>query len=70
MMSPPRWRFLVISTWVALACLTFVWIDSGAARSWLLLVESLVVPPSMLLWLWNEDRPELLGTLRAGAGRR
>ena len=69
-MSAPRWRLLVIGIWVALACITFVWLGSVATRSWLVLAVSVVIPPSMLLWLWNDDRPELLGTLRAEAGRR
>jgi hypothetical protein len=69
-MSPSRWRFLAIGLWVALACITFVWVGSVAARSWLLLVVGGVIPPAMLLWLWNEDGPQLLGTLRPGTGRR
>ena len=69
-MSTPQWRYLAIAVWVVLVCVTFVWIGSVALRSWLLLVVSAVIPPAMLLWLWNEDGPQLLGTLRAGADRR
>ena len=69
-MSPPHWRVLVIGTWVALACLTFIWIGSLAARSWSILLVSGIVPPAMLLWLWNEDRPQLLGTLTERGPRR
>lgn len=67
-----QWRYLAIAVWVALVCIAFVWIGSFAARSWLLLVVSAVIPPAMLLWLWNEEKngPQLLGTLRAGADRR
>lgn len=69
-MSAPQWRMLAIGTWVALACLTFIWIGSLAAHSWLLLLVSGVIPPAMLLWLWNEDQPQLLGTLRERDRRR
>jgi hypothetical protein len=34
------------------------------ARSWLLLLVFGVIPPAMLLWLWNKDRPLLMGSLR------
>jgi hypothetical protein len=66
-MSVLRWRWLLISVWVAVACITFVWVGSMATRSWLLLLVSGIIPPAMLLWLWKEDGPELLGSLRSGA---
>lgn len=62
-MSAPRWRWSVIGVWVALISMTFIAVDSMAARSWLLLLVFGFVPPAMLLWLWNEDRPLLLGSL-------
>lgn len=68
-MSAPRWRFYLIGLWVALSCLTFVWIGSVAVRSWLLLLVGGVIPPAMLLWLWNEDGPQLIGSLRSGSRR-
>lgn len=65
-MSAPRWRWSLIGLWIALACLAFVVFGGASPRSgWLLLVVG-VVPPLMLLWLWNEDRPLLMGTLRPG----
>ena len=68
-MSAPRWRILVIATWLALTCITFVYVGTVAARNWWLLVVSGAIPPAMLLWLWNDDRPQLLGTLRESGGR-
>lgn len=65
-MSAPQWRWSLIGVWLALSCITFLVIDSLVARSWLLLLVFGVVPPVMLLWLWNEDRPLLIGSL----GRR
>jgi hypothetical protein len=62
-MSAPQWRWSLIGVWIALTCLTFIVIDSMADRSWLLAVFG-VIPPAMLLWLWNEDRPLLIGSLR------
>ena len=62
-MSPPQWRWSLIGVWLALSCITFIAIDSLVARSWLLLLVFGVVPPAMLLWLWNEDRPLLIGSL-------
>lgn len=69
-MSAPQWRILVIAAWLTLVCITFVWIGSLAARSWLLLLVAGVIPPAMLLWLWNEDRPQLLGALIERGRRR
>ena len=63
-MSGPRWRWSLIGVWIALACITFIAIGSMAARSWLLLLVFGAIPPAMLLWLWNEDRPLLMGSLR------
>ena len=62
--SAQRWRWSLIGVWIALACITFIAIGSMAARSWLLLVVFGTIPPAMLLWLWNEDRPLLIGSLR------
>ena len=62
-MSALYWRWSLIGAWCSLCCFTFVAMDSMAARSWLLLVVFGVIPPAMLLWLWNEDRPLLLGSL-------
>jgi hypothetical protein len=59
----------VIAVWIALACITFISFGSLAERSWLLLIIVGTIPPAMLLWLWNEDRPQLLGALRE-RGRR
>ena len=63
-MSAPRWRWSLIGVWFALTCMTFIALGSWAARSWLLLLVFGLLPPAMLLWLWNEDRPLLIGSLR------
>lgn len=68
-MSAPRVRLLVIGVWVALACLAFVSTGSLVARSWLLLVVGGTIPPAMLLWLWNDDRPQPIGALRSTSRR-
>jgi hypothetical protein len=44
--------------------MTVIAINGMAPRSGLLLLLFAVVPPAMLLWLWNEDRPLLIGSLR------
>ena len=69
-MSASRWRALLIAIWMTLASAAFVSIGSMAARSWLLLLVTGVVPPAMLLWLWNEDQPQLIGSLRPGRTRQ
>ena len=63
-MSAPHWRWSAIVLWLAVSGIAFAAIDSMAARSWLLLLVTGVVPPAMLLWLWNEDQPLLIGSLR------
>lgn len=65
-MSTLRWRWSLIGVWFALTCMTFIAVDSMVPRSWLLLFVFGIVPPAMLLWLWNEDRPLLIGSLRSG----
>jgi len=62
-MSAPRWRRSLIGVWIALTCVAFIASDSATARSWLLLLVFGFVPPAMLLWLWNEERPQLIGSL-------
>jgi hypothetical protein len=62
-MSALRWRWSLIAVWIALACMTFIANNGVASRSWLLLVVFVAIPPAMLLWLWNEDRPLLIGSL-------
>ena len=64
-MSAPQWRWFLIGACVALTCVTFIAIDSIPARSWLLLLVFAVIPPAMLLWLWNDDRPLPIGSLYA-----
>ena len=62
-MSASRWRWSLIGVWFALTVITFLAVNSMAPRSWLLLLVCGVIPPAMLLWLWNEDRPLLIGSL-------
>jgi len=69
-MSAPRWRWSLIGVWLALTCLTFIGIDSMVLRSWLLLLVVGVLPPAMLLWAWNEDRPLPIESLRPRRERR
>ena len=56
-MSAPQWRWSLIGVWLTLSCITFVTIDSMVVRSWLLLLVFAIIPPAMMLWAWNEDRP-------------
>ncbi len=65
-MSVMQWRRSAIIAWLALSCAVFLVAGSTTERSWWLLIASAAIPPAMLLWLWNEDRPLLLGSLRAG----
>ena len=69
-MPAPQWRRTLIGMWLAVACFTFIGIDSMAVRSWLLLVVCGVIPPAMLLWAWNEDRPLPIESLSARRERR
>jgi hypothetical protein len=62
-MSAPRWRWSLIGVWIALTCIVFVVSNDIASRSWLLLVVFGLIPPAMLLWLWNENGPRPIGSL-------
>ena len=66
-MSASHWRWSLIGVWLALTSITFIAFDGIAIRSWLLLLVFGFIPPMMLLWAWNEDRPLPIGSLR---GRR
>jgi hypothetical protein len=63
-MSAPRRRSYLIGIWVAITCIAFLALGSATLRSASLLLAFGVIPPLMLLWLWNDDQPMLLGTLR------
>lgn len=63
-MTALKWRLSLIGLWIVFASLTFAVIGNTAARSWQLLLVFGVIPPAMLLWLWNEDRPLLIGSLQ------
>ena len=63
-MSAQRWRWSVIGTWVALACIG-LFVIGISARTVSLFAVCGVVPPAMLLWLWNEDRPLVMGSLNS-----
>lgn len=65
-MSAPRWHWLVIAVWLAACSIGFIASDSTTARSWLLLLVFGIIPSSMLLSRWNEDRVMLIGSLRRG----
>lgn len=60
-MSAPQWRWSLIGLWIGVTCVTFAEVSSIAARGWLLLPVFGLIPPAMLLWLWNDDRPLVTG---------
>ena len=62
-MSAPQWRWSLIGAWLALTCMIFIAGGRIVTDRWLLLLVVGVVPPAMLLWLWNEDRPVPIGAL-------
>lgn len=62
-MSAPQWRWSLIGVWLVSTCIIFAAGGRMAADHWLLLLVFGIVPPAMLLWLWNDDRPLLIGTL-------
>jgi hypothetical protein len=57
MSARQQWPWFAIAAWFALACITFISVDSMAARSWLLLLVAGALPPTMLPWLCDEERP-------------
>lgn len=65
-MSSPRVRWFLIGIWMVLASMVFVSLGSWTERSWLLLFVSATIPPTMMLWFWNEDRPLLMGAVPLG----
>ncbi|HET9191838.1 MAG TPA: hypothetical protein VFD64_10475 [Gemmatimonadaceae bacterium] len=69
-MSTSHWRWSLIGVWLAFACVTFIVINSMAVRSWLLLLVFGLIPPAMLLWAWNEDRPLPIGSLHGPRKQR
>ena len=69
-MSTSHWRWSLIGVWLAFTFVTFIVIDSMAARSWLLLLVFGLIPPAMLLWAWNEDRPLPIEAFHGRRNRR
>jgi hypothetical protein len=62
-MTAPRLRWSLIGVWLACTCIAFFVIDNVTARSLMLLLVFAVIPPTMLLWRWNENRPLVIGSL-------
>lgn len=60
-MSAPRWRWWLIALWVALGGVAFLVMGSTTLRAFMVLAVLGVVPPVMLLWLWNDDGPLVSG---------
>lgn len=52
--NPVRWS--LCGLWLSIALLTFLFLDPSSARSWLTLAAVSVIPPVILLRVWN-DRP-------------
>jgi hypothetical protein len=62
-------RHSLTVTWIGLLLVAFALVDISTVRSWLTLIVLAVVPPLMLLWLWNDDKPVILGALGDGHRR-
>jgi hypothetical protein len=60
-MSAPRWRLSLILCWLVVAFAIFVMIGSLSVRSVSVLIALGVIPPAMLMWLWNDDGPLVSG---------
>lgn len=63
-MSSHQWRWCLIASWIAGAAIVFIAVGSWTGRSWLLLCVIAAIPPAMMLWFWNEDRPLILEPIR------
>ena len=63
-MAASAWRRCLIGSWFALTCVTFVVIGNADMRSWLMLLVFGLIPPAMLVWFWNENRPLPVAFLR------
>jgi hypothetical protein len=60
-MSAPRWRLSLIAVWLIVALVAFVMLGSISLRGISLLVVLGLIPPVMLVWLWNDDGPMMIG---------
>ena len=69
-MSATRMRWGLIVVWMAAASVVFTSVGSWTERSWLLLFVAATIPPAMMLWFWNEDRPLMIGSLSARRKRQ
>jgi hypothetical protein len=63
-MSSPQWHWYLIASWIAGAALVFIGVGGWTERSWLLLCVIAALPPAMMLWFWNEDRPLIMERIR------
>lgn len=68
-MSTLNTRWFLIAVWVVCAIGIFSVSDAPDMRAWSIFAVAALLPPVMLLWLWNEDGPAPLGTLREAARR-
>ena len=63
-MSSPHVRLYLIGLWMAVGAMVFIGVGSWTERSWSLLFVAATIPPAMMLWFWNEDRPLNMERLR------
>lgn len=64
-------RWLLCALWVGLALLTFSFSEAPSPRMWLVLFAGAVIPPMILLRIWNEGpEPTVAEILRRTEDRR
>ena len=70
-MHVPHLRWSLCLLWIALALLTFTVIDASSLRSWLILAAAALVPPAVVLGVWNDGPPPTIAeVLHATEARR
>jgi hypothetical protein len=70
-MHLPHLRWSLCGLWFSVTLLTFMLIPASSVRSWLYMMAIAIVPPFVLLSLWNDGpTPTVAELLRSTEQRR
>lgn len=53
----PHLRWLLCALWLVLALLAFVVVDASTLRGWVAVTVMGLIPPAILLRIWNQGPP-------------
>jgi hypothetical protein len=59
----PHLRWLLCALWIAILFLAFTFTDATSIRNWLYLAVGMVIPPAVMMTIWNDGPPQTVAEL-------